>query len=172
MVPLALRNKVGELIEFAWVDEADYTRPEIGGKVWRLQQAKNGRQCAKRNTRTGGKFVNIYLHRELLGLPHGEGHEIEVDHQNFDALDNRRSNLVAGAPSLNRQNAQLRADNASRRRGVHWHKAARKWCALIGIDGKQHYIGLFATLEEAAAAYDAAVLIYHINNLRRDKHAA
>ncbi len=41
-------------------------------------------------------------------------------------------------------------------RGVNYHKAHQKWQASIQRDGKRQHLGLFATAEEAAMAYDAA----------------
>jgi len=34
-------------------------------------------------------------------------------------------------------------------RGVSWHKRARKWAAYVRHENKTHYLGLFASAEEA-----------------------
>jgi hypothetical protein len=39
---------------------------------------------------------------------------------------------------------------------VSWHRKAQKWSAYLNADGKRHYLGLFATAEEASAAYNGA----------------
>lgn len=44
---------------------------------------------AKRATERNGKHRTIYMHRQILGLKHGEC----ADHVNGNGLDNRRSNL-------------------------------------------------------------------------------
>jgi hypothetical protein len=55
----------------------------------------------------------------------------------------------------NNLNARLlRSTNKSGYRGVHWHKAAKKWQSQIKIDGKQHHLGYFQTKEAAALAYN------------------
>jgi hypothetical protein len=48
--------------------------------------------------------------------------------------------------------------NSSRHTGVSWNKTQLKWLAQISHGGKQEYIGLFATEEEAKARYDARCL--------------
>ena len=40
--------------------------------------------------------------------------------------------------------------------GVSWHKAARKWTAIIRVRGTRHYLGLFETAEAAHRAYAQA----------------
>lgn len=57
--------------------------------------------------------------------------------------------------ATNAQNGQnllgARRDSVSGVRGVGWHKASGKWQAHAGLDWKQHYLGLFATVAEAEA---------------------
>lgn len=43
-------------------------------------------------------------------------------------------------------------------KGVHFNKVANKWVARIKVDGDDHYIGTFSDPEDAARAYDNAVL--------------
>ena len=47
--------------------------------------------------------------------------------------------------------------NKSGIKGVSWSKTSGRWVAMITRDGRQHYLGKFATKEEAAAAYQHAV---------------
>jgi hypothetical protein len=49
---------------------------------------------------------------------------------------------------------------ASGFKGISFSKAAGKWEASINIDGKKKYLGLYASSELAAAAYDAAAIAY------------
>ena len=57
-----------------------------------------------------------------------------------------------------RQPSGLRADNRSGFRGVCWHAQLGAWRAQIVADGRARHLGLFATAEAAANAYDQAAL--------------
>lgn len=45
---------------------------------------------------------------------------------------------------------------SSKFRGVFWKKEMRKWCAMIGSNGKRVHLGYFGDEIEAALAYDEA----------------
>jgi hypothetical protein len=109
---------------------------------WRLKQC-NG--CAY-VVRSVGRNGHAYLHRELCGDRPG----LVVDHINGDTLDNRRSNLRHVTRQGNVWNR--RATSVCGLKGVTLHKRTGRWQAAIS----RTYIGLFATAEAAARAYDAA----------------
>ena len=50
--------------------------------------------------------------------------------------------------------------NKSGVRGVYWNAARGKWAAQITFQGKVHFLGLYTTLEQAAAARAAAEKAY------------
>lgn len=87
-----------------------------------------------------------YLHRILLGIC-GVDQRTVADHINRDGLDNRRINLRIATKSQNGANA-VRRSGASAFKGV-W-RLGNRWVAAI----KATHIGVFATEEEAARAYD------------------
>jgi hypothetical protein len=61
----------------------------------------------------------------------------------------------------NMQNHSMNSNNTSGTSGVYFHKAANKWQANIGFNGKQQHIGLYETKEEAITARKAkANLLY------------
>lgn len=93
----------------------------------------------------------VLLHRLIMRPPQGT----LVDHKENDGLDCRRNNLRLCTVAQNQanQHARLRSSGI---KGVHWHKAAKKWCAQIRVNCRRFYLGLFLTEQEAAAAYDAA----------------
>lgn len=159
----ALRDKSGKLVEFAWVDAQDAQRPEIKDQVWRLKAGYAG--CHQRRN---GKRLNVYLHREVLGLAPGVGHAIEIDHENGNKLDNRRSNLRLTTRATNGQNLKLYKNTTSGFRGVDWYDRKQQWRARIMVNGTVRTLGYFDTPEDASKAYGVAAATLQPYNARRD----
>ena len=138
----------------AVIDAAD--APRVSGFNWHV--AKNGsRHYARRKQYSTEGSCTFLMHRVLL-----DAHpEMLVDHINGNGLDNRRSNLRLASPAQNRQNMGLPAHNTSGLKGASWCKRTKKWQAIISVSGKQHYLGRFATVEAAHAAYCDASAKFH-----------
>lgn len=96
----------------------------------------------------------IRMHRLIMGDPKG----MVVDHINGDGLDNRRSNLRVATRAQNSVNTSPIVTNTSGYKGVSPGKVPGTWYARIVVDGRQRYLGAFATPEDAARAYDAAAI--------------
>jgi hypothetical protein len=84
----------------------------------------------------------------------------ECDHIDGDRLNNQRTNLRLAKHYQNGLNQKAPTNNTSGYKGVAWSKAAGKWRALIKVRGKQHYLGLYATAQEAHIAYERAAIEY------------
>lgn len=74
----------------------------------------------------------------------------QVDHINGIKDDNRWSNLRDVTSTVNCQNRGMFKNNTSGHKGVVWNKQASKWQVLCRRAGKQHYLGLFDNIEDAA----------------------
>lgn len=135
-------------IFFAKLDPEDYGWAKQ--HHWTTHSKDDRRVYAKR-AQPGPDRSQPFLHRELLGLPPGK--YPEVDHKNGDKLDNRRANLRIVTTGQNNQNLQGALRNSqSGIRGVCLCKQTGRWRAEAQLDGKAHWLGRHATIEEAEAA--------------------
>jgi hypothetical protein len=101
--------------------------------------------------RTAQKFY--YMHRVVIGASKGQ----VVDHIDGDTLNNTRANLRIVTTRQNAMNTRSHCDAASQFKGVTPNlKKGLPWVAGISIAGKRTHLGVFATEEDAARAYDAA----------------
>ena len=141
----------------ALVDDEDY------GWLTEMGPWHAAKDCytfyARRNVpRPDGRQATVYMHRVVLGLVAGDG--IEVDHWNGNGLDNRRANLRQASHAENQHNRRSLA-NASGVTGVWWNPRIGRWQVYIAANGRRHYLGSFADIEDAAAAHAAASINYH-----------
>jgi hypothetical protein len=145
-----------ELTKGKWavIDAADAA--EVGRFNWYAAKGQNT-FYAHRKPKSGV----VSLHRMIatrMGLTMTE----EVDHENGNGLDCRRSNLRDATRLQNRRNARLRSDNTSGFKGVFWEKQRQKWHAKLQGDNRRSvHVGFFASKEEAAVAVRAARLRLH-----------
>jgi hypothetical protein len=89
-----------------------------------------------------------------------------TDHINHDGTDNRWSNLRRATTKENNRNLSIDKRNTSGVTGVHFDKKIGKYMARITSGGERIFLGLFDTIEEAAAERKKAELEheYHINH--------
>lgn len=95
-------------------------------------------------------MATTYMHRVILGLTPGDGRD--VDHENGDGFDNRRSNLRIATHQQNMRNIRKQKLPISGFKGVYPNHD--RWAAAAHLSYRKVYIGTFDTREEAAAAYD------------------
>lgn len=122
-------------------------------KGWRWRLGSDG--YAKRGERVDGIYLNVYLHRELLGLPRRTDGR-EGDHRNRVRLDCRRSNLRILPRGVNLQNQPSQRTSTSAYRGVSWSASHRKWVAVVGTTSKTIWVGQFDSERAAAEAAKVA----------------
>lgn len=95
-----------------------------------------------------GRRTTVKMHRMILNAPKG----IQVDHENLDGLDNRKSNLRLATQSQNMMNRKVQKNNKSGYKGVNFRGFTYR--ARIQVEGKLIRLGNFKTAVEAARAYD------------------
>ena len=144
--------------------------PESGVLTWRHRPREMfDQQCQflTWNKRFAGKpagnistrDVNIILlgrgyrsHRIAWALHYGVNPDGFIDHINGDPKDNRISNLRVVTRQGNQRNMKRRSNNTSGILGVSWDAPTRKWRVTIRAGGRSKYVGIYATLDEAAKA--------------------
>jgi hypothetical protein len=129
---------------FAIVDAADYEW--LNKHNWRAFGTSAG-YYAYREV----KGRAVFMHRLIMNAPRG----MVVDHINANKHDNRRCNLRLCTQAENVRNKR-KSHGTSRFKGVWWHRARRKWIAVICHKGKNTILGRFDDEVEAAKAYDRA----------------
>lgn len=133
------------------VDDEDYEW--LSEFKWQAENPRVGLYYAVRRVYVpNGKAIFKKMHREILSVPS----DMHVDHRDGNGLNNQRYNIRPCTQAENNRNARLRIDNSSGFKGVGWHNQRNKWVAYIRQDGRLKHLGLFATAEEGARAYDAA----------------
>lgn len=110
-----------------------------------------------------GRGPGKRLHRRVMArkLRRNLRRDQLTDHLNRDKLDNTRGNLRLATQSQNQFNRG--PDTGYRFKGVRLlrREKVNRWDARITCRGKRHYLGVFATPEDAARAYNAAAIILH-----------
>lgn len=108
-----------------------------------------------------GYTKEIPAHRVAWFLCRGRW-PTEVDHKNMVRDDNRLENLREASRSQNACNTVRRHQGArvkSKYKGVYYDRG--RWQAKIKHAGKDMYLGVFATEDEAHVAYAEAAVRFH-----------
>lgn len=96
----------------------------------------------------------VYLHKYVMKV----GSNYEVDHIHRVRNDNRKSQLRKCTHSENNRNRKIKK-NSTGVVGVYF--SHNKYSARVYIKGKEVWLGLFDTLEEASKAREEAVKKYY-----------
>jgi hypothetical protein len=134
----------------AIVDDRDYRW--LSQYKWHAQKSGNrpGLYYAVRNATINKHRKTIQMHREIMNPPD----DLEIDHRNNNALDNRRSNMRTCTRAQNMANSRAQRRKSSAFKGVSFHKDYRKWRVRIMHLGKDLHLGFFRSQVRAAKAYD------------------
>ncbi len=109
-----------------------------------------------RRTKLCGRFYQEHI--LIWFYETGEWPSKQIDHIDRNKSNNRFSNLRLATNREQQGNIGESKANTSGYRGVTKSKTKGKWIAQIMNLGKVHYLGTFATKEEAREAYKEAAL--------------
>lgn len=141
--------------------------PETGVFTWAIRKHKVKFGAVAGRTKPKGYVeirVNLFsyqAHRLAWLYVHGEWPEGLIDHINRNPSDNRIANLRVATYRQNFRNVPVSARSSTGVKGVSPHSKSGKYRAAIRIEGKRLWLGLFNTIDEAAAAYEAAAKAHH-----------
>lgn len=106
-------------------------------------------------------YKDYRAHRLAFLYMTGEVPPNDVDHENLVRSDNRWDNLRPATHSQNQWNKGPQCNNKTGVVGVSWYAPTGKWRARCKAYGKEHSVGYFDTLEQAATAVAAKRLELH-----------
>jgi len=139
---------------YALVDDEDYEA--VSQYTWTADIRPN---TIYATASMGSRKNRERLHRFIM-KPNADE---QVDHINRDGLDCRRCNMrITNHQGNGRNIIQPQTSTGSGYRGVYKHHSSERWIARIRDDtGHKKHLGMYATKEEAAKAYDEAAKLYH-----------
>ena len=150
------QNRLRELLNYD---------PATGIFTWRMQRRGRAKVGTVAGTAHPKGYIRISIdhvdqlaHRLAWVFVHGPiDDSMVIDHINGNRCDNRIENLRVVTGMQNANNQQTRLSNGRKAMlGASYHKPSGKWISRVKINGKDKYIGLFDTPEQANQAYLAA----------------
>ncbi len=134
--------------KYASVDDEDFEY--LNQWKWYAKVAKHTSYACRLNS----KNETVWMHRVITQCPDG----LDVDHINYNGLNNRRDNLRV----CTRQQNELHKKPRKGYKGVFYIKSSNKWMAQIKINYKAHYLGCYSNKKNAALIYDYKA--YNLDN--------
>lgn len=134
----------------------DDTSIDITKYNWHVDQKGYVKRCTTIGGR-GGKPVDIYLHRAILGI---DDSNIKVDHRNGDKLNCQSNNLRIATNGQNSMNSRIQRNNTSGHPGVGFDVSKGKWLAYITANGRRMKLGAYTNIDDAIMARQNAEIKY------------
>lgn len=126
--------------------------------VWNAKYP--GKEALTADDQHGYRVGNVLgrtqkAHRVAWAVQSGLWPVAHIDHINCDRSDNRWGNLREATNQQNGLNRGANKNSKSGIKGVCWIARRKVWIAQISVHGKNRSLGVFDTIDEAAASYAA-----------------
>jgi len=141
--------------------------PETGVFTWAIRKPRVKFGSVAGKVKPNGycevrvNLISYGSHRLAWLYVHGRWPEGVIDHINRNPSDNRIENLRELPFAANLRNCGARSNSSTGVKGVSLHKLSGKYRATLRVSGRRLWLGLFETIEEAAAAYEKAAIEHH-----------
>lgn len=145
MMKIPLRNKSGEIVDYALVSDEDYNYLNL--RRWHRTTGNYAVSSIKKNKK-------LYMHRVVYERAFGPPMPKNIDHKDRDALNNQRGNIRAATGRENCLNRSVAIDSETGYHAVRRDKRTGRFQAFYHKLGKWCSIGYFSTPREAAIARD------------------
>ena len=137
------------------------------GRLFRKVDRGNQKKGTRAGALTGDKnywkiWINGkgYYEHQLVWLYHKGYLPKQLDHKDYDGLNNRIENLREATTSQNMANAPKKKNNSTGFKGVHFNKKKKKYYGRIMVNRENKHLGWFCDPIEAAKAYNTAAIKY------------
>lgn len=143
------------LMQWKWQAHNDLPKKYRGNEIdrWYVWRSQWNKQTKQQDI--------IRMHRLIMSAPKDK----IVDHIDGNGLNNVRTNLRLCTQAENNRNRRkfVCSSNRSKFKGVTFEKRSNRspWKARIKVNGKDLYLGHFASQSDAARAYNIAAMKYH-----------
>ena len=97
------------------------------------------------------RYKTVFIHRLVFLMHHGYLPKI-LDHIDGNKTNNKIENLREANLFQNSANSKIPKTNTTGVKGVSWRKREQRYFAVCRVNGKQHEIGRFQVLDDAAKA--------------------
>lgn len=160
MKEIPLRNRKGEVVAYAKVDDEDFDR--LINHKWSLHNDRNNQYARASCVNSSKVKTTIIMHRYILGV---SDYSIKVDHIDHCGLNNQKQNLRKATSSQNSKNRKKSLNvrnNTSKYKGVHSvlsKNGNKKYRASIRVENRKLiHLGYFSQEIDAAKAYNSAAI--------------
>ena len=160
---LRATGSVRKLLADTSDSERFWSAVDKGSDCWLwLRSTSGGGYGLFTPSKKGFVKAHRFAYEDVVGpIPEG----LHLDHVCRNRLCVNPAHLKPVTQQENNENTAIRGDNTSGFKGVSFHKPTQRWMAYGQYKGKNNYLGLYDTAEEAGEVSRNFRMQFHTNNL-------